>query len=62
MTFKNCESLGCTPEVYIILYINYTLILEKKLATHTCILAWRITWTEEPGGLESIGSQRVGHD
>ena len=62
MTFKNCESLGCTPEVYIILYINYTLILEKKLATHTCIFAWRITWTEEPGGLASMRSQRVGHD
>ena len=61
MTFKNCESLGCTPEVYI-LYINYTLILEKQLATHTRILAWTITWTEEPGGLESMGSQRVGHD
>ena len=36
--------------------------LEKELATHSSILAWRITWTEEPGGLESMGSQRVGHD
>ena len=36
--------------------------LEKELATHSSILAWRITWTEEPGGLQSIGSQRVGHN
>ena len=32
------------------------------VGTHSSILAWRIPWTEEPGGLESIGSQRVGHD
>ena len=32
------------------------------MATHSSILAWRIPWTEEPGGLPSIGSQRVGHD
>ena len=36
--------------------------LEKGIATHTSILAWRIQWTEEPGGLQSIGLQRVGHD
>ena len=36
--------------------------LEKGKATHSSILAWRILWTEEPGGLQSIGSQRVGHD
>ena len=36
--------------------------LEKEMATHSSILAWRIPWTEEPGRLESIGSQRVGHD
>ena len=36
--------------------------LEKKVATHSSILAWRIPWTEEPGGLQSTGSQRVGHD
>ena len=35
--------------------------LEKGMATHSSILAWKITWTEEPGGLQSIGSQRVGH-
>ena len=36
--------------------------LEQGMATHSSILAWRITWTEEPGGLQSIGSQRVGHN
>ena len=36
--------------------------LEKEMATHSSILAWRIPWTEEPGGLSSTGSQRVGHD
>ena len=36
--------------------------LEKKMATHSSILAWRIPWTEEPGGLWSIESQRVIHD
>ena len=36
--------------------------LEKGMATHSSTLAWRIPWTEEPGGLQSIGSQRVGHD
>ena len=36
--------------------------LEKGMATHSGILAWRIPWTEEPGGLWSTGSQRVGHD
>ena len=36
--------------------------VEKGMATHSSILAWRIPWTEEPGGLQSMGSQRVGHD
>ena len=36
--------------------------LEKEMATHSSILAWRIPWTEEPGGLQSMGSQRVGHN
>ena len=37
-------------------------LLEKGRATHSSILAWRAPWTEEPGGLQSVGSQRVGHD
>ena len=36
--------------------------LEEGMATHSCVLAWRIAWTEEPGGLQTIRSQRVGHD
>ena len=36
--------------------------LEEGIATHSRILAWRIPWTEEPGGLQSIGSQRIGRD
>jgi len=36
--------------------------LEEEMATHSSGLAWRIQWTEEPGGLSFIGLQRVGHD
>ena len=36
--------------------------LEKEMATHSSTLAWRIPWREEPGKLQSMGSQRVGHD
>ena len=36
--------------------------LEKEMAPHSSILAWEIPWTEEPGGLQSVGSQRAGHD
>ena len=36
--------------------------LEKEMATHSSILAWKMPWTEEPGGLQSMGSQRIRHD
>ena len=36
--------------------------LEKGMATHSTVLDWRIPWTEDPGRLQSMGSQRVGHD
>ena len=36
--------------------------LEKEMAMYSSILAWRISWTEKPGGLQSMGSQRVGHN
>ena len=36
--------------------------LEKEMADHPSILAWRISWTEEPGGLQSMGLQRIRHD
>ena len=41
---------------------NLDSILEKEMATHSSILAWKIPWTEEPARLQSMGSQRVGHD
>ena len=37
-------------------------LLTNEMATHSSILAWEIPWTEEPGGLQSMGSERVGHD
>ena len=37
-------------------------LLEKEMATHSSVLVWRIPWAEEPGRLQSMGSQRVGHD
>ena len=36
--------------------------LEKEMATHSSIIAWKISWTEEPSGLQSMGLQRVGHN
>ena len=36
--------------------------LEEGMATHSSLLAWRIPWTEEPGGIQSMGLQRVGHN
>ena len=37
-------------------------LLEKEMATHSSIHAWKIPWTEEPGGLQTMGSQRIRHD
>ena len=42
--------------------LGWEVRLEEGMATHSSILAWRIPWTEESGGLQSMGSQRVGHD
>ena len=43
-------------------YLGWEDLLEKGMPTHSSILAWRIPWTEKPGGLQSLGLQRVGHD
>ena len=43
-------------------YLGLEDALEKEMATHSSILAWEIPWTEEPGGLQSMGPQRVGQD
>ena len=48
------EDLGLTP--------GQEDPLEKEMPTHSSILAWRILWTEEPGGLQSMGPHTVGHD
>ena len=45
-----------------ILSLGWENLLEKEMATHSSILVWRILWTEEPGRLQSMGSQRVRHD
>ena len=42
--------------------LDWEALLEKEMATHSSVLAWKIPWMEEPGRLQSIGSQRVGHD
>ena len=45
-----------------VLFLDVEDPLEKEMATHSSILAWKIPWTEEPGGLQSMGLQRVSHD
>ena len=57
-TVKNLPEMQETP----VQSLGQKDALENAVATHSSILAWRIPWTEEPGGLQSIGSQRVGHD
>ena len=54
-----CQCRRCRRRV---LSLDQEYPLEKEMATHSSILAWKIPWTEEPGGLRSMGSQRVGHD
>ena len=55
---KNPPAVQETP----VGFLDWEDPLEKGKATHSSILAWRIPWTEEPGRLQSMGSQRVGHD
>ena len=57
-TVKNLPAMRETP----VCSLGWEDPLEKGMATHSSILAWRTPWTEEPGGLQSMGSQRVGHD
>ena len=58
---KNLLAKDQTPETWV-QSLGWEDPLEKEMATHSSVLAWRIPWTEEPGGLQSMGSQRVGHD
>ena len=55
---KNLPAMRQTP----VLSLGWEDPLVEGMATHSSILAWRTPWTEEPGGLQSLGSQRVGHD
>ena len=54
------SSWGFNNAIYLFIF-GYSRSLEKEMATHSSILAWRILWTKEPGGLQSMGSRRVGH-
>ena len=58
---KNLHAMQCRRHGSICL-ISQEDILEDEMASHSSILAWRRPWTEEPGGLQSMGVQRVGHD
>ena len=58
---KNLPAMQETQET-LVQSLGWEGPLEKGMATHSSILAWRILWTEEPGGLQSTGLQRVGHD
>ena len=44
------------------IFLGLSRVLEKEMATHSSSVAWKIPWTEKPGRLQSMGSQRVGHD
>ena len=59
---KNLPAMQETKLETEVLSLNHEDPLEEGTATHSSILAWRIPWTEEPGGLQSRGSQRVRHD
>ena len=58
---KNLPAMQETQETWV-LSLDQEDPLEKEIATHSSILTWRIPWTEEPGGLQSMGSQRAGHN
>ena len=58
---KNLPAMQEMKEI-LVLSLGLEDPLEKGMATHSSTLAWRIPWTEEPGGLQSIGSQRVRHN
>ena len=58
---QTVENLPAMPETWF-RSLGWEDPLEKGMATHSSILAWRIPWTEEPDGLQSTGSQRIGHD
>ena len=58
------QKVKCLPKMgeTWVQFLGWEDLLEKEMATHSSILAWKIPWMEEPGRLQSMGSQRVGHD
>ena len=58
---QTVKNLPATQETWV-RSLGWEDTLEEGMATHSSILAWRIPWTEEPGGLQSMGLQRVGHN
>ena len=57
---QHCKESGTTEQIHF--HFSLFHALEKEMATHSSILAWRIPWTEDPGGLPSMGLHRVRHD
>ena len=58
---KNLPAMQKTQETKVS-FLDWEEPLEEGMAPHSSILAWRILWTEETGGLQSVGSQRIGHN
>ena len=58
---KTVKNMPAMQEMWV-RFLGQEDTLEKEMATHSSIVAWRIPWTEEPGGLQSMGWQRIGHD
>ena len=61
LVVKNSPALHELQEMQV-QFLGWDDLLEKEMETHSSILTWRIPWMEEPGRLQSMGSQRVGHD
>ena len=59
---KSTSDTNLTQNIIALKYMGFNGYLEKEMATHSSIHAWKIPWTEEPGGLQSMGLQRVRHD
>ena len=59
--YRICLPMHETQEIWL-QFLDREDPLEKEMATHSSILAWEIPWTEDPGGLQSMGLQKVGHD
>ena len=61
LTAQSVKNLPAVHETWVE-FLGWEDPLEKEMATHSSILAWRIPWTEEPGGLQSMGSQESDND